>query len=210
MSRASTRLSELVEGILPDGVKPAPRDLVAERERDLERIHAGRVRKAGLFGAYATADSPLGREAYRRFLAGRGTYLFGEPGRGKTYAAACCVRLAAEAGRKAKLVTVPMLLEQARAGYDGGDRLALERARGYELLALDDLGMERATEWTMETLSALIDHRTSRGLPTVVTSNFALGRLRDRWGGIEGDRLASRLAGACERVEVKGADRRTA
>lgn len=210
MSGTSTRLSELVASVLPDGVKPAPRDLVAERERDALRIQAGRVRKAGLFGAYASAECPLGQETYRRFLAGRGTYLFGQPGRGKTYAAACCVRLAAEAGRKAKLVTVPMLLEQVKAGYDGGDRLALERARGYELLALDDLGMERATEWTMETLSALIDHRTSRGLVTVVTSNYGLGELRDRWGGVEGARLASRLAGACERVEVKGADRRTA
>lgn len=204
----STRLSELVEGILPEGVRPAPRDLVAERESDIRRIKAGRARKAGLFGDYAAADTPLGRDAYRRFLAGRGTYLFGQPGVGKTYAAACCVRLAAEAGRKAKLVTVPALLEQVKAGYDGGDRLALDRAKGYDLLVLDDLGMERATGWSMETLSALIDHRTSRGLVTVVTSNYGLGQLRDRWGGMEGNRLASRLAGACERVEVKGADRR--
>lgn len=204
----STRLSELVEGVLPEGVRPAPRDLAAERARDMRRIAEGRVRKAGLYGAYATADSPAGRDAYRRFLAGRGTYLFGQPGVGKTYAAACCVRLALESGRRAKLVSVPSLLEAVKAGYDGGDRAVLDRAKGYDLLVLDDLGMERATAWSMETLSSLVDHRVSRGLPTVVTSNYGLGQLRDRWGGMEGNRLASRLAGACGRVELKGADRR--
>ena len=62
----------------------------------------------------------------------------------------------------------------------------------------------------METLSGLLDARVAEGLPTIVTSNYALGDLAERWGDMPGMRLASRLGGACERVEVTGRDRRMA
>ena len=60
----------------------------------------------------------------------------------------------------------------------------------------------------METLTGLIDARVASGLPTIVTSNYGLGELRDRWGGMQGMRVASRLGGACERIEMTGRDRR--
>lgn len=174
------------------------------------KCRESRLRKAGLHGVYASADSAEGRGAYARCLEGRGTYLFGPPGVGKTFAAACCVRMAVEDGRKARLAKSVDLLEAVKAGFDGGWSGTLDYARACDLLAVDDLGMERPTEWAMETLSSLVDHRTSRGLPTVFTSNYGLGGLRDRWGGMEGNRLVSRIAGACERVEMRGKDRRLA
>ena len=175
------------------------------------RIRASRLRKAGLAGAYASADCEEGRRVYGLVERGRGAYLWGAPGRGKTYVAACAVRLRVEAdGRSgtAKLVTAKRLLDDIRDGYDGGDRRALERAERYGLLALDDLGAERPTEWAVETLTRLIDARTTRGLPTIVTSNLKLSELRSAFGGISGARVASRLAGACERIEFTGPDRR--
>lgn len=177
--------------------------------RDLrEQIARSRLAKAGLRGAYAHACCPEGEAAYRRALDGRGTYLWGLPGRGKTYAAAAAVRMAVEGGETARLVTAKALLDAVKDGWDGGDRGALDRAARYRVLALDDLGMERPTEWAMETITGLIDARVSAGLPTIVTSNYSLGELRDRWGGMPGMRIASRLGGACERVEMAGADRR--
>lgn len=174
----------------------------------MRRRAAFRLRKSGLRGTYATADSPQGHEAFGRAKDGRGTYLFGRPGRGKTYAACCAVRLAVEADMSAKLVTAKDLLDTVREGYGTGDSDAIRFARRYDLLALDDLGMERPTPWVMETLSGLIDSRVKDGLPTIVTSNYALGELGRLWGGIEGARLVSRLGGACDPVEMAGGDRR--
>lgn len=168
-----------------------------------------RLAKAGLAGPYAGADSAAGREAWARAREGRGTYLYGPPGTGKTWAAACCVRLALRDGASARLVTAAALLDEVRAAYDG-DRSALRRAARLDLLALDDLGAERPTEWAVETLTRLVDERCFAGLPTVVTSNLALGGVRDLWGGMAGARVASRLAGACERVAMGGPDRRLA
>ena len=185
---------------------------ISEDDEELLEVHlrqaVSRLRKAGLRGEYAAARCDLGREAYERALDGRGTYLWGLPGRGKTYAAAAAVRLAVERGKRAKLVTAKGLLDAVKAEFDGGERGTLERASWCDLLALDDLGVERPTEWAMETLTGLIDARVSTGLPTIVTSNYSLGELRDRWGGMPGMRLASRIAGSCERVELRGDDRR--
>lgn len=179
-----------------------------ELDAVLARARASRMAKCGLAGAYASADSELGRRVYALARSGRGAYLWGEPGTGKTHAAACAVRMFSERGSRARLVTAKRLLDEVRAGYDGGDGDALARAERVPLLALDDLGAERPTEWAVEQLSGLIDARTARGLPTVLTSNYRVGALRDLWGGMAGKRVASRLAGACECIEVAGPDRR--
>lgn len=208
----STRLSEALRGFkAPEGVapaKPVPFEETDEYREMRRQIIESRLRKAGLRGTYADAACAVGEEAYRRARDGRGTYLWGLPGRGKTYAAAAAVRMAVMAGWDARLVTAKALLDAVKAEWDGGEKGTIYRAERYRLLALDDLGVERPTEWAMETITGLIDARVASGLPTIVTSNFSLGELRDRWGGMPGMRIASRLGGACERIQMGGVDRR--
>ena len=210
----STRLSEALRGFkAPEGVapaKPVPFEETDEYREMRRQIIESRLRKAGLRGTYADAACAVGEEAYRRARDGRGTYLWGLPGRGKTYAAAAAVRMAVMAGWDARLVTAKALLDAVKAEWDGGEKGTIYRAECYRLLALDDLGVERPTEWAMETITGLIDARVASGLPTIVTSNFSLGELRDRWGGMPGMRIASRLGGACERIQMGGGDRRLA
>lgn len=210
----STRLSEALKGFkAPEGVapaKPVPFEDTDEYREMRRQIIESRLRKAGLRGTYAEAACSVGEDAYRRARDGRGTYLWGLPGRGKTYAAAAAVRMAVMAGWDARLVTAKALLDAVKAEWDGGEKGTIYRAERYRLLALDDLGVERPTEWAMETITGLIDARVASGLPTIVTSNYSLGELRDRWGGMPGMRIASRLGGACERIQMGGGDRRLA
>lgn len=197
---------------MPAGTVPAPPVPLEETEEFREAMAARRrsaIAKAGLAGPYAEASSELGAAVLERALRGRGSYLWGPCGTGKTYAAAHAVRAYALSGRRARLVTAKSLLDAVRAGFDrGGDPGVLERAERLDLLALDDLGAERATEWALETLTRLVDTRVNRGLPTVITSNYRLGELRDMWGGVAGARVASRVAGACDIANVGGEDRR--
>ncbi len=183
-----------------------------EMARHAALVAASAVRRAGLVGAYAEADCELGRRVWAGARGGRGAYLWGPPGTGKTYAACCAARLAALGGLGARKVTAKVLLDEVREEFDrrDGDRCAATNAARVGLLVLDDLGAERPTEWAMEELVRLVDARCAAGLPTVFTSNLRLGALRDRWGGDQGMRLASRVAGSCDIVEVAGPDRRLA
>lgn len=179
-----------------------------EYESTMRSIHESRMKKAGLFGEYARADSDEGHTVYERAKAGNGSYLYGPCGTGKTYAAACAIRLALKDGAQAKLITTKAYLDLIKAKYNGEESPSEKLVSSVPLLALDDIGMERLTPWAMEELSGLVDVRSSMGLPTIFTSNFKLGEIRDRWGGIEGARVVSRIAGACEVIEMCGADRR--
>lgn len=140
--------------------------------------------KAGLRGAYRIAESDYGKRVISLVESGKGAYLFGKPGRGKTYAAAHAVRVAVERGfssgkarGQAMLVTAKVLLDDIRDGYSGNGTGMFARAESVPLLALDDFGAERMNDWSIETLTRLIDTRTNAGLPTVYTSNYPLGKL---------------------------------
>ena len=102
----------------------------SDYERALRALKASRLRKAGLKGAYASADCRLGSESMRRAAKGRGTYLYGLPGRGKTYAAACAVRLAVESGRSARLVASQALLQETASTEGTGARSPVLAACG--------------------------------------------------------------------------------
>ena len=174
-------------------------------EREImESIRRSRLQKAGLYGCYAEASSKLGKRVSALVKDGKGAFLLGSCGTGKTYAAAGAVK---DALGNSKLVTVSQFLADVRADFDENHG-TLERAKGYQVLALDDLGVEKITDWSMETLTTLIDYRVCAGKVTIFTSNYRLGELRNLWGGVSGQRLASRIAGACELIEVTGDDRR--
>jgi DNA replication protein DnaC len=88
---------------------------------------------------------------------------------------------------------------------------AQEQARIDELvtvpvLILDDLGIEKDTEFAISTISEIVSHRLKadrNGL--VVTSNLSLEALAAK---LKDDRLTSRLAGMCQVIEISGEDYR--
>ncbi len=59
------------------------------------------------------------------------------------------------------------LLDLLRQGYEAGDAAQrLAQVRNARLLALDDLGAEKTTEWVQERLLMIVNHRYERLLPT--------------------------------------------
>jgi DNA replication protein DnaC len=87
----------------------------------------------------------------------------------------------------------------------GGDPEAtLTEYAGADVLLLDDLGVAKPSEWTEEVTYRLLNHRYEQLLPTVVTSNLPVPKLRD----VLGERVASRLAEMAATVVLDGPDRR--
>ncbi len=133
--------------------------------------------------------------------------LEGPFGCGKTHLAAAVGHARLRRGEAVLFVTVPDLLDHLRSTYGpssevGYDEL-FDRVRSIKLLILDDLGAENSSPWAQEKLFQLFNHRYTRRLPTVITTNVDLSGLDPR--------LHSRLldSSLVHRAKITAPDYRT-
>lgn len=133
--------------------------------------------------------------------------LLGSTGVGKTYEAYGAMRELAVSGVHGQweVTTAADLYAALRPRHGIDSETEFRRYRDATLLLVDDLGAERKpTEFTEEINFRLINHRYEHHLPTLFTSNVGPAELGTRLG----DRVTSRLAEMCDRVAMKGNDRR--
>ncbi len=71
------------------------------------------------------------------------------------------------------------------------------------LLAIDDIGCVRPSDWVLEAVYEITTQRRKNGLQTIYTTNLTPDQLRESFGGA----IASRLLGGVV-VEMDGNDRR--
>ena len=129
---------------------------------------------------------------------GRGLWLTGNPGTGKTTLAMLVSRTALEARRSVAIYSLPKLLTRIRRTFDaeaGEQSYAelFERLSSVDLLHVDDLGAENRTEWVMEQLYALINERYETQRSLIVTTNLDEDQLEKQLG----ERIVSRLVAIC-------------
>ncbi len=130
--------------------------------------------------------------------AGRGLWLMGDVGTGKTSLAMLVSKMALELGRSVAIYSLPRLLARVRRTYeaDAGEQSYLEffeRLTGVDLLHVDDLGAEKRTDWVLEQLYALVDERYEAERSIVVTTNLDQVELEEQIGA----RTVSRLVEIC-------------
>jgi DNA replication protein DnaC len=141
--------------------------------------------------------------------AGRGLWLMGDTGTGKTTLAMLVSKAALEDSRSVAIYSLPKLLARIRQTYDsepGGDSYLsfFERLTSVDLLHIDDLGAEKRSDWVLEQLYALVNERYEAQRSILVTTNLEEGELEAQIGA----RTVSRLVEICEQVPLFGADRR--
>lgn len=99
-------------------------------------------------------------------------------------------------------VNVSELLLQFRQCYQKNSAISememLENLMKYDLLILDDFGVEKTTEWAFQMLYILINRRYEQMKAMIITSNLNLEQLADKLGD---DRIPSRIQGSCEIVK---------
>jgi len=143
---------------------------------------------------------------------GRGLWLYGSAGTGKTTLAMLVSKTALEARRSVAIYSLPKLLARIRRTYDAeaGEQSyseLFERLTSVDLLHIDDLGAEQRTEWVLEQLYSLINERYEAGRSLIVTTNLDEEALRESMGQM-GDRIVSRLAEMCDPLPLYGTDQR--
>jgi len=144
---------------------------------------------------------------------GKGIWLYGDAGTGKTTLAMLTSKTALERGRSVAIYSLPKLLARIRRTYDsepGGDSYLsfFERLTSVDLLHIDDLGAEKRSDWVLEQLYALVNERYESQRSILVTTNLDEPELKEQIGL----RTVSRLVEMCGdfMIPLHGADRREA
>lgn len=105
-------------------------------------------------------------------------------------------------------VSVPELLLEIRQAFGANaeysEKELISKYASLPVLILDDLGAEKSTEWSMQTLFLIIDRRYRDMKKTIITSNLSLEEIAEKVG----DRIASRISEMCDVKRIKGEDRR--
>lgn len=104
----------------------------------------------------------------RRFDDGFGICFYGEVRRGKTFIAECIANEIIAKGYKVYMVSAPEIAASASFRENVEN---VEKLKACDLLIIDDLGVERKTEYIQEIMFAIIDYRNACRLPTIVTTN---------------------------------------
>ena len=154
-----------------------------------------------------------------------GLFLYGDVGRGKTHLMVATLReLIFEHGISARFVEFSLLLGDLKASFERGKGASklVDPLYSVDVLAIDEMGKGRGTEWEETVLDELISRRYNALKTILVTSNYAPGKatgtsvpnlaktnrpplsLVDRVGF----RVNSRLAQMCKFVPVRGQDYR--
>jgi DNA replication protein DnaC len=138
---------------------------------------------------------------------GRGLWIQGDVGTGKTTLAMLVSKAALTAGRSVAIYSLPRLLNLLRESIESHDGLRsfLDRLTAVDLLHLDDLGAENRTDWVLEQLYSIVNARYEAERAIVATTNVMPDELSERLGA----RTVSRLVEICgELIPLYGEDRR--
>ena len=130
----------------------------------------------------------------------KGWAFIGDNGTGKSHlATGIAIEMIERHLTKTKIISTPELMGSlfANMNHDGGVERMMKEYKDIKLLVLDDLGAEKSSEYAVQQLFLVIDHRLRNNKLTFITSNYSINDLSK----YVSQRIASRILEMC-RVEI--------
>ena len=108
-----------------------------------------------------------------------GLLLFGNVGTGKSFIAGCIANALLDKGVPVIMTNFARLLNKLTDIYAGDRNAYIDSFNRYPLIIIDDLGIERNSEFAREQVFSVIDSRYRSQLPMIVTTNLSLKKLKN-------------------------------
>lgn len=137
-----------------------------------------------------------------------GLLLTGGVGTGKTYMAACAANALIDREVPVLMTNLARVLNTLTGLYSGDRNQYIDSLNQYPLLILDDLGMERSSEFALEQIYNVIDSRYRSRRSLIVTTNLTLEQMHNPQD-IAHSRIYSRVLERCIPILVNRENIRT-
>lgn len=132
-------------------------------------------------------------------------------GTGKTYMMQCIANALSSRKIPSIYINEEKLFGDIKATYDRdsdeNEQDVLRRYYNIPVLMIDDLFSMSYKDWAEGKLFSILDARVNENKITIITSNYAVGRISQRLP-INGGKIASRITGQAQMIEMIGKDRR--
>ena len=130
-----------------------------------------------------------------------GLLLWGNVGTGKSFLAGCIANALLDKGVRVIMTNFARLLNKLTDMYAGDRNAYIDSFNRYQLMIIDDLGIERNSEFAREQVFSVIDSRYRSQLPMIVTTNLTVDELMDPADLARG-RIYSRVLERCLPIRV--------
>lgn len=137
--------------------------------------------------------------------AGKGLLLYGNTGTGKTYTACEIANALIDKGYPVLVTNFARILNTLQGTFEKQEYI--DGFNNFQLLVIDDLGIERDTAFAKEQVFNIIDSRYRSGLPMIITTNLTMEKIKNP-EDIENRRIYDRILERCFPIEVDGGSRR--
>lgn len=146
---------------------------------------------------------------FKSFYAkGAGLLVYGNVGVGKSFASACIVNELIDKGIPCLMTDFSRIINDL-TGIFQGKQDYIDNLVSYDLLVIDDLGVQRSTPYANEIVTNVVDARVMSKKPLIVTTNLTPEELLCA-KEITYQRTLSRLFQHCIMIDFRGTDRRRA
>ena len=137
---------------------------------------------------------------------GKGLLLHGDVGTGKTFAACEVANALIDKGYPALVTNFNRVINTVQSSFEKRQE-HLDSLNDFPLLVLDDLGVERGSEYMLEMIYTIIDSRYRAGKPMIITTNIPIEEIKAPKNTAY-SRIYDRILERCFPVAVTGRNRR--
>lgn len=143
----------------------------------------------------------------KAYTSNTGLLLFGDVGTGKSFFAGCIANALLDRDVSVMMTNFPTILSRLTGMFPEERIDYIDSIGRYDLLILDDLGVERNTSYAMEQMFQVVDRRYRSCKPLIVTTNLSLEQMKNA-PDVEHSRIYGRILEYCAPILFSGKDMR--